>query len=171
MPTAAQVSATWRDPPPEYGPEPYFDMSGAVDQAEVERDLDEMKALGFRAVTPQAGVNLPFEYLSEDYFKFFQMLSRKRRNATCASGSWTTSATPAGLPAEDSRARSPNCACRRWEWLSGLRLRAAELRHAVSQDTVAVTAIGDDHSTIAVPVRDGSIDWTAPAGKMAGARD
>src|ERR1017187_1799825 len=46
MPTAAQVSATWRNPPPEYGPEPYFDMSGSVDQAEIERDLDAMKALG-----------------------------------------------------------------------------------------------------------------------------
>src|ERR1700679_3545107 len=74
MPTAAHVSATWTNPPPEYGPEPYFDMSGSVDQAEVERDLDAMKALGFCAVTPQAGVGLPFEYLSPEYFKFFQML-------------------------------------------------------------------------------------------------
>src|ERR1035438_8642156 len=74
MPTAAQVSAVWKNPPPEYGPQPYFDMSGAVDQAEVERDLDEMKALGFRAVTVQAAVKMPFGYLSPEYFKFFQML-------------------------------------------------------------------------------------------------
>jgi hypothetical protein len=74
MPTADQVSATWKNPPPEYGPEPYFDMSGAVDRAEVQCDLDAMKALGFRAVTPQAGVGMPFEYLSPQYFKFFQML-------------------------------------------------------------------------------------------------
>jgi len=41
----------------------------------------------------------------------------------------------------------------------------ATVHHTVSADTVAVTAIGDDQSTIAVPVRDGSIDWTAPPGK------
>lgn len=72
--TASQVAARWNDPPPEYGPEPYFDLSGSVSRAEVERDLDPIKALGFRAITAQAGRNLPFKYLSPEYFNFYKML-------------------------------------------------------------------------------------------------
>ena len=42
IPTAAEVAATWRSPPSEYGPQPYVDLSGAVSQPEVQRDLDEI---------------------------------------------------------------------------------------------------------------------------------
>ncbi len=30
MPTASQVAQTWTTPPPEYGPEPYYGLNGAV---------------------------------------------------------------------------------------------------------------------------------------------
>src|ERR1017187_9532482 len=49
MPTAAQVQRWGNNPPRKYGPQPYSGMGGLIDQAEVGRDLDEMKALGFRA--------------------------------------------------------------------------------------------------------------------------
>ena len=73
MPTAASVQQAWIDPPPEYGPEPYYGLNGAVDQTVIERDLDTMKTLGYRAVTVQAGYGMPFAYLSPEYFKFFRM--------------------------------------------------------------------------------------------------
>jgi len=73
MPTAASVQRAWIDPPPEYGPEPYYGLNGAVNQTVIERDLDTMKALGYRAVTVQAGYGMPFAYLSPEYFKFFRM--------------------------------------------------------------------------------------------------
>ena len=38
------------------------------------------------------------------------------------------------------------------------------LRREVPEATVAVTAIGEGHATIAVPVKDGRIEWTAPQG-------
>ena len=49
MPTAAQVAQTWKAPPPEYGPEPYYGLNGAVDETVIRRDLDTMKALGYQA--------------------------------------------------------------------------------------------------------------------------
>ncbi len=38
----------------------------------IARDLDTMRRLGFRAVTVQAGFNMPFDYLSREYFEFFR---------------------------------------------------------------------------------------------------
>ena len=54
MPTAVQVEQTWKAPPPEYGPEPYYGFNGPMDETVMRRDLDRIKALGFRAVTMQA---------------------------------------------------------------------------------------------------------------------
>ena len=55
MPTAAEVAAGWKNPPPEYGPEPYFGLNGAVTIESLAHDLDTAKSLGFHAVTVQAG--------------------------------------------------------------------------------------------------------------------
>ncbi len=73
-PTASQIAAVWQSPPPQYGPEPYYGLNGSVTLDQVERDLDTMKRLGFQAVTVQAGYNMPFSYLSPDYFAFFRQL-------------------------------------------------------------------------------------------------
>jgi hypothetical protein len=166
MPTAAQVSAVWKNPPPEYGPQPYFDMSGAVDQAEVERDLDEMKALGFRAVTAQAGVNLPFDYLSEDYFRFFRMLVAEAKKRDMRVWIVDDIGYPSGFAGGRFTREKPEL---RMQTLAvGERLAVAggeTLHHPVSDAVVAVTAIGDDRSTIAIPVSNGLIDWRAPAGR------
>src|ERR1700732_1292987 len=82
MLTAAEVAETWKTPPPEYGPEPYYGLNGAVDETVIRRDLDTMKSFGYRAVTVQAGYGMPFAYLSPDYFKFFRTFveEAKRRN-------------------------------------------------------------------------------------------
>src|SRR5260370_12556123 len=71
MPTAAEVAQTWKTPPPEYGPEPYYGLNGAVDETVIRRDLDTMKALGYQAVTVQAGYGMPLAYLSPESFQFF----------------------------------------------------------------------------------------------------
>ena len=70
--TAAQVAARWKNPPPEYGPEPYYGLNGPVSIEQVRRDLDTLHNLGFQAVTVQAGFNMLFAYLSPEYFAFFQ---------------------------------------------------------------------------------------------------
>src|ERR1035438_318807 len=157
MPTAAQVSATWRNPPPEYGPEPYFDMSGSVDQAEIQRDLDAMKALGFRAVTPQAGVGMPFDYLSPEYFKFFQMLVAEAKKRDMRVWIVDDIGYPSGFAGGRFTREKPEL---RMQTLSVAERIAVEggstLRRSIPRETVAVTAIGDDQSTITVPVNNRS---------------
>ena len=166
MPTAAQVSAVWKNPPPEYGPQPYFDMSGAVDQAEVERDLDEMKALGFRAVTAHAGVNLPFDYLSEDYFRFFGMLVAEAKKRDMRVWIVDDIGYPSGFAGGKFTREKPELRMQTLAVVERFAVAGGEtLRHAVSDAAVAVTAIGDDYSTISIPVSNGLIDWRAPTGR------
>ena len=165
MPTAAQVAGVWRNPPPEYGPQPYFDMSGAVDQAEVRRDLDEMRSLGFRAVTVQAGVNLPFAYLSEDYFKFFRMLVAEAKQRDMRVWIVDDIGYPSGFAGGLFTREKPELRMQTLVVAERIAVAGGEtLRREVPEATVAVTAIGEGHATIAVPVKDGRIEWTAPQG-------
>lgn len=78
---AAQVAARWSDPPPEYGPEPYYGLNGNVSIQQVERAPDTLHSLGFHAATVQAGYNMPFQYLSPEYFNFIRqfILDAKKR--------------------------------------------------------------------------------------------
>ena len=166
LPTASQVAAIWRDPPPEYGPQPYFDLSGVVSQPEVQRDLDEIRRLGFRAVTVQAGVNLPFAYLSPEYFRFFRMLvaEAKQRNLRV----WIVDdiGYPSGFAGGKFSTDAPDLR------MQTLAIAAAHHTRTPAKPstspsrphTVAVTAIASDGTTTAIPIVNNSIDWTAPAG-------
>ncbi len=81
MPTAAEVAQTWETPPPEYGPEPYYGMNGAVDETVIRRDLDTMKALGYQAVTVQAGYGMPFCLFVARIFQILPHLCRRGEEA------------------------------------------------------------------------------------------
>jgi len=166
MPTASQVSATWKNPPPEYGPQPYFDLSGSVDQAEVERDLDEMKALGFRAVTVQAAVNMPFEYLSPEYFKFFQMLVAEAKKRDMRVWIVDDIGYPSGFAGGRFTREMPDLRMQTLGVAESIVVKGSEaLRRSIPRETVAVTAIGEDGATIQVPINNGSVNWAAPEGK------
>jgi hypothetical protein len=164
MPTAAQVAAVWKDPPSEYGPEPYFGMNGGVTLESLTKDLDTMKSLGFHAVTAQAGGGMSTKYLSPEYFAFFKQfaLEAKKRDMKVwivddigypsgfAGGRFTD--TPLSMQALTVAERIPVTA-------------GAALKRAVPAETVAVTAMDSEGNKVDVPVSSGAIDWTAPADK------
>jgi hypothetical protein len=166
MPTAAQVAQTWKTPPPEYGPEPYYGLNGAVDETVIRRDLDTMKALGYQAVTVQAGYGMPFAYLSPEYFTFFRSFidEAKKRNMRV----WIVddAGYPSGFAGGKFTELKPEMRMQALAAAQRIAANGGELVKApVGPVTVAVTAInGDDGATVDVPVADGSTNWTAPAG-------
>lgn len=81
IPTASHVEKTWKNPPAAYGPEPYYGFNGEMTEAVMNRDLDAIKKLGFRAVTVQAGRGMPFPYLSKAISSFSGSSSRPQRSA------------------------------------------------------------------------------------------
>jgi hypothetical protein len=166
MPTAAQVSSAWKNPPPEYGPQPYLDLSGAVSQAEVVRDLDQLKALGFRAITVQAGVNLPFAYLSDDYFTFFAMLVAEAKQRDMRVWIVDDIGYPSGFAGGLFSREKPELRMQTLAIAERITVAGGEtLHHAVPEETVAVTAISDAQTTVSIPILNNSIDWTAPPGQ------
>jgi hypothetical protein len=166
MPTAAEVAQTWKTPPPEYGPEPYYGLNGAVDETVIRRDLDTMKKLGYQAVTVQAGYSMPFAYLSPEYFTFFRMFvdEAKKRNMRV----WIVddAGYPSGFAGGKFSELKPEMRMQALVVAQKIPAVAGEaVKATVTNTTVAVSAINaEDGATVAIPVTDHAITWTAPTG-------
>jgi hypothetical protein len=164
LPSAPQVAAAWRNPPSEYGPQPYVDLSGPVSQPEIQRDLDEIKRLGFRAVTVQPGVNLPFAYLSPEYFQFFRMLVAEAKARDLRIWIVDDIGYPSGFAGGKFTTDAPNLRMQTLAIAQRITLHSGEtLNQPVPPSTVAVTAISSTGATIAIPILNNSITFTAPA--------
>ena len=168
MPTVAEVKAAWKTPPAEYGPEPYFGMNGPVTIESLAKDLDTMKAMGFHAVTAQAGGGMSTTYLTPEYFAFFKQfaLEAKKRDMKVwivddigypsgfGGGIFAT-----GKDQHDLSMQALTIAQR-------LPVKAgATLSQAASADTIAATAVSASGEKVAVPIAGGSVNWTAPTDK------
>jgi hypothetical protein len=166
MPTAAEVAQIWKTPPPEYGPEPYYGLNGALDEMVIRRDLDRMKTLGYQAVTVQAGYDMPFAYLSAEYFTFFRTLvsEAKRRNMRV----WIVddAGYPSGFAGGKFTELKPELRMQALVVAQRIPANSGEtVKAAVGPATVGVTAINaDDGHSVVIPVTDHAVAWTAPPG-------
>ena len=167
MPTAAEVAETWAAPPPEYGPEPYYGLNGAVNETVIARDLDRMKAFGYQAVTVQAGYDMPFAYLSPEYFSFFRVFvgEAKKRNMRV----WIVddAGYPSGFAGGKFTELKPEMRMQALVVARRIPANAGDtVKAAIGPTTVAVTAINaDDGSAVTVRVADSAVTWTAPPGR------
>ncbi len=166
MPSAEAVRRAWVTPPPEYGPEPYYGLNGAVDESVIDRDLDSMKQLGYGAVTVQAGYGMPFAYLSPEYFTFFRtfVLAAKQRGLRV----WIVddAGYPSGFAGGKFTELRPDLRMQALAVAERIPAHAGDvIKHPVSPTTVAVSALNSaDGSSVTIPVTNNEIDWTAPAG-------
>ena len=166
MPTAAQVAQTWVSPPPEYGPEPYYGLNGAVDETVIRRDLDKMKTLGYQAVTVQAGYDMPFAYLSPEYFAFFRIFVEEAKKRDMRVWIVDDAGYPSGFAGGKFTELKPELRMQALVAAQKIQVVTGEpVKFTVGPATVAVTAIdADDGATVTIPVTDSSINWTPPVG-------
>jgi len=163
--TAAQVAAQWKSPPPEYGPEPYYGLNGPVSIPQVQRDLDTLHSLGFQAVTVQAGYNMPFAYLSPEYFAFFRnfVAEAKQRNMRV----WIVddAGYPSGFAGGKFTSEKPALRMQALEVAQRIPVAGgATLHQALPPGTVSAAAVDQDGTAIPLPLFSNILDWTAPKG-------
>jgi hypothetical protein len=166
MPTTAEVETNWKVPPAEYGPEPYYGFNGPMDETVMRRDLDRIKALGFRAVTIQAGRDMPYPYLSEDYFKAFRIFVQEAKERGLKVWIVDDAGYPSGFAGGKFTQLNSDL---RMQALVVAREITADSDHAVTESvspaTVGALAVNSDGATQPVPVANGAIHWTPPPGQ------
>jgi hypothetical protein len=167
MPGRNKVARLWLNPPPEYGPEPYYSLDGRLDKTVVSRDLDRIKALGFRAVTVQAGRGMPFRYLSDEYLQFFRLFVEAAKERGLCVWIVDDAGYPSGFAGGEFTELKPELRMQALVVGDTIPASGGEvIRRLVGAETVGAIAASSDHQAgVAVPVRAGTIDWRAPAGK------
>ena len=165
-PDAAAVARHWMNPPPEYGPEPYYGLNGPVSVAQVERDLDALHTLGFRAVTVQAGFNMPFAYLSPQYFAFFRNFVEEAKRRGMRVWIVDDAGYPSGFAGGKFTTDQPALRMQALEVAEKFTAVAGEHVHRSNLPPAVVSAAAVDESgnALPLPLQAGTLDWTAPAG-------
>jgi alpha-L-rhamnosidase len=165
MPTAAEVAKAWVMPTAEYGPEPYYGMNGPVTLESVQRDLDMMKSIGFRAVTVQAGYGMKQAYLSPEYFAFFKQFVGEAKKRDMRVWIVDDAGYPSGFAGGKITSEKPELRMQALAVTQRLPVKAGEaLSQAVNANAVVAMAVSATGERVAVPVKDGGVAWTAPAG-------
>jgi len=165
MPTAAEVKQAWKTPPPEYGPEPYFGLNGAVTIESLAHDLDTAKSLGFHAVTPQAGGGMTTPYLTPEYFAFFKQFAEEAKKRDMKIWIVDDIGYPGGFAGGLMAKKKPELTMQGLSLSPGIPVKAGEtLNQPVSPNTVSAVAIRATGEHMSVAVTDGRISWSAPAG-------
>jgi len=164
-PTAAEVAAQWKTPPPEYGPEPYYGLNGPVSIPQVERDLDTLHGLGFQAVTAQAGYDMPFTYLSPEYLAFFRKFVEEAKQRNMRVWIVDDAGYPSGFAGGKFTSEKPELRMQALEVAQKIPVAGgAALHRVLAPGTVSAAAVDQQGAAIALTLRDNTLDWTAPAG-------
>jgi alpha-L-rhamnosidase len=163
--TAAEVAARWKAPPPEYGPEPYYGLNGSVSVPQVERDLDTLHGLGFQAVTVQAGYNMPFAYLSPEYFAFIRkfVMEAKQRNMRV----WIVddAGYPSGFAGGKFTSEKPELRMQALDVAEKIPVAGGTVVHReLPPGTVSAASVDQNGAAVSLPLNGHTLDWTAPAG-------
>ena len=163
--TAAQVAARWKNPPPEYGPEPYYGLNGAVSIPQVERDLDTLRGLGFKAVTVQAGYNMPFVYLSPEYFAFFRKFVEEAKQRNMRVWIVDDAGYPSGFAGGKFTSEKPELRMQALEVEQKILVPGGTTLHQdLNPDVVSAAAVDSNGAAMPLPLHGDTLDWTAFAG-------
>lgn len=166
MPGAQALQDGWRDPPPEYGPEPYYGLAADVSASGIGAELDRLHGLGFRAVTVQYTRDMPFAYLSPEYFEFFKRLVAAARQRGMRIWIVDDAGYPSGFAGGAFTQTMPALRMQALVGAGDWPLAPGEaLDQAAPAGLVAVSAINRDDGDIrALTLQDGRIRWQAPNG-------
>ncbi|HVV26997.1 MAG TPA: glycosyl hydrolase [Rhizomicrobium sp.] len=166
MPTAAGVAAAWKNVPSEYGPEPYYSLNGPVTIDVIRRDLDNMLASGWRAVTVQYGAGGGFDYMSPQYLNLFRAFVLEARKRGMKVWIVDDAGYPSGFAGGKFTSEHPEL---RMQILMAARTVTVEGRQSIDEaiptGTVAISAIPSlSGDAISLPMTGSRLKWTAPAG-------
>jgi hypothetical protein len=163
--TAAEVAAQWKTPLPEYGPEPYYGLNGPVSIPQVERDLDTLRGLGFQAVTVQAGYDMPFAYLSPEYFAFFRNFVEEAKQRNMRVWIVDDAGYPSGFAGGKFTTEKPDLRMQALEVAEKIPVSGGAVLHRdLTPGVVSAAAVDQNGAAIALPLHGNTLDWTAPAG-------
>ena len=168
LPTVAEVSAGFRDPAPQDCATVRWSWDGPMTGAVIARDLDALRAVGFRAVTIEAGYGMDrTPYLSDDWFELVGEAVAQAKERDMRVWIKDEGRHPSGFAGGRFTRERPDLLMQGLDVAGRVAVASGE---AVKQsvDDHVVGALAVERKTGAaqlIPVADGALNWTAPVGE------
>jgi lysophospholipase L1-like esterase len=165
-PSIREVAERLESPPPQYGLTFYWGWDGPVNEEVIARDLDTFRALGVRTVTLEPGYEMPSPYLSEGWFELVRLAVEQARRRGMHVWLVDEGKYPSGFAGGRFSSERPDLRMQALLVAERVKLKGGEtLARSLPPGTVgavAVEAATQVHRVL--PVRHGSLRWTAPSG-------
>jgi hypothetical protein len=166
MPTRDRAFQLFADPPSEYGPNIYYELNHATAET-IPADLDRMRALGFRAVTFQAGREMSAPFMSPGYLDLVKVLAREATRRDLRLWIVDDAGYPSGFAGGKFSAEAPSLRMAALTISNSIDLTPGmEFEDVVAPDAVSAIAYNLDTSAV-VPLKEVNrhIRFTPPAGR------
>jgi hypothetical protein len=124
-----------------------------------------MHALGYQAVTFQAGYGTSFGYLTPEYFAFIKQFVSEAKQRNMRLWIVDDAGYPSGFAGGKFSAEHPELRMQALAITSRAQVNGGDtFRQAVTPDTVAIDATSDDGTSVAISFTGANVEWKAPAG-------
>ena len=161
-----ELAGNFKTPPPEYGMILWWGWDGHMSDTVIKRDLDRIKAMGFRGVMLEAGYGMSAKYLSPEWFGMVRIAvgEAKKRGMTVwveDEGKYRSGFAGGKFSNERPDLKMQGLVItERIDAKAGVRVYAKMPHYALS----AVAWNNADKTTRIIDISSGLIDWLAPEG-------
>ncbi len=166
-PTAAEVAANFKEPPPEYSMTFYWGWDGPVTEEVIARDLAEYNSKNVKGVTLEAGYRMEAAYLSPEWFDLVkytveQAKARDMRVWLVDEGKY-----PSGFAGGKFSQERPDLTMQTFRVADRFSVAGGEsVDREVADSTIcAVASNGAGDVTHVIEPKAGRLTWTAPPGQ------
>jgi hypothetical protein len=166
-PSAAEVAAAFRVPPPEYGLSLWWGWDGSITEDVIIRDLDDISRRGIRCVTIEAGYGMSAPYLSPGWFKTVRLAIEHARRRGMRVWLVDEGKYPSGFAGGKFSAERPDLRMQGLVVAERIAVAPGEtFSRQLSPETVGALAVNPaDNTSHTLDVCSGELRWTASEGR------
>ena len=160
--TEAQTNFT--TPPAEFASHVIWGWEGPMDIKTIRHDLDSIKTKGFRSVIFEAGYRLPYEYLSEDWFKAIRTAVKEAKKRDLKVWIIDEGKYPSGFAGGKFTRERPDLRMKALVVMGRREVKAGENLDGVLAGDKVISAVAVSKSGLpnrCVPVKDGRFSFAA----------
>ena len=165
--TVEEAAANFATPPADFASHVIWGWEGPMDIETIRHDLDSIKTKGFRSVIFEAGYHLPFEYLSDDWFKTVRRAVREAKKRDLKVWIIDEGKYPSGFAGGKFTKERPDLRMQALIPVDTVSVAAGESVTGLKLDPRAISAIALSRSgepSRTVPVINGTISFKAGDG-------
>lgn len=164
--TSKVIKKDFKTPPAEYGMVLWWGWDGPVTDTVIRRDLDRIKAQGFRGVMIEAGYGMTAKYLSPEWFELVRTGVQEAKKRGMKVWIEDEGKYPSGFAGGKFSAERPDLKMQGLVALERIDLKSGEqVLKKLSPGTLSAAVINiENNEIIILDISSGEINWQAPEG-------